>query len=95
MWDDKEHLRRLKLIEKYDFEKEVIKNLKSCPFCGCKMDGSVYPPNLTMETWRLQGDKMRIICPRCGAAGPDAYTVEWAVTNWNERGEREENEISH
>lgn len=38
MWDDKEHLRRLKLIEKYDFEKEVIKNLKSCPFCGCKMD---------------------------------------------------------
>lgn len=99
MYSDEE---RARLLEMYDYEKEITKNLKACPFCGCMMDGSVYPPNLCTEKWKIKGrpkftkekyrlgsDTYRVICPRCGAAGPDGYTIEWAVTNWNQRGERE------
>ncbi len=88
MWDDENHCRQIeKLMSLYDFKKEVIKDLKPCPFCGCPMDGSVYPPNLCLEMWRLRASAYRIVCPRCGAAGSDAYTIEWAVINWNTRKE--------
>jgi DNA-directed RNA polymerase subunit RPC12/RpoP len=86
LWNDEKHRREL-LMAKYDFEKEVIKDLKSCPYCGCKMDGSVYPPNLCKEEWKLSSTDLRIVCPRCGAAGPSGKTIEWAVIGWNRRGE--------
>jgi hypothetical protein len=104
MYSDEE---RARLIELYDYKKEISKNLKPCPFCECKMDGSVYPADLCIEKWKtkkhpkftrekflLTADKYRVICPKCGAAGPDGYTLEWAITNWNQRG-AVKNEISH
>lgn len=95
MYSDEE---RARLLEMYDYKKEIVRNLQPCPYCGCIMDGSVYPSDFCVQKWKiknypkftkekflLSADRYRIMCPRCGAAGPDAYSIEWAVANWNQR----------
>jgi ribosomal protein S27AE len=85
MWDDKRNERIIDIDKEktYEYKKELMKNLKPCPFCGLKW--TEYPPELSVERWKLKPDTYRIICPRCGAASPDAYRIEWAVEKWNNR----------
>lgn len=87
MWNDEKHRREMeKRIALMDLKNEALKDLKSCPFCGCDM--KQVPGFMLLEKWRLQADTYRIVCPRCGAAGPDAYSFEWTAINWNMREEK-------
>ena len=88
MWDDENQRRQMeKRLALFDLKKELIKDLLPCPFCGAKLEDSL--GWMYLEKWRLQADHYRIVCPQCSAAGPGAYTIEWAVANWNNRGRRE------
>jgi hypothetical protein len=88
VWDDKEHKRIISKVKLayWDYKKELMKDLEPCPFCG--WDWKEYPPEFSLEEWTLRANTYRVVCTRCGAAGPDAYTLEWAVANWNNRGRR-------
>lgn len=88
MWDDKSHSRIIEKAKMLKYKKEIMKDLKPCPFCG--MEWTEYPPELSVEKWKLQQDTYRLVCPRCGAAGPDAPAIEWVIANWNNRAEQGE-----
>lgn len=87
MWDDDKHHRVIdKQVSLLDVKEEALKNLKACPFCGCELKD--FNGFTIVEKWHLKADTYRIVCPRCGAAGPDASEIEWAGANWDSRARR-------
>ena len=95
MWNDakgtKEGFRTLDIVRRLklmDLKKEITKDLAVCPFCGCDINKEA-TGWATIEKWHIKSDTYRIICPKCGGAGPDAATIEWAALLWNERADDE------
>jgi len=54
------------------------KELKQCPFCGCK--------KITDDNVYFYGQEdYSVTCPKCDAMGPFGKTEEQAIKVWNRR----------
>lgn len=69
---------------------ETLRAMKWCPFCGasgCK------PANIVVDDSSVN-DFSIVFCVECGARGPKAECWESASARWNERRDRQMEEMA-